>query len=321
MRGKSGRMQVLPGGSLLAHAVALAWAHAPLESLRARLGTSEALWDLAARAGKVALTLLVALVLLRLVPSLERLIIRVADRHSGGAEESRASTIPEGRQRLETLTRVVGSFARALIWAVTVVMILGTVGVQIAPLLAGAGIAGVAVGFGAQSIVKDFFAGFFILLENQFDVGDSVTISGVTGKVERMTMRITVLRDETGTAYFIPNSGVGLVANRTDGWSRAAMDVQFAMTVPDADVREALTAAANRANENLDSKRLLVEPAFIEGPLELGAAGVTWRVVARARPDRAAEARRALISAVRAELEARRLSYSGGAWSKPAAPS
>ncbi len=250
----------------------------------------------------IVVTIVLAAVLLRLVPVLERVILRWAGR-STRAGSATASTI-DAHQRIETLTRVTSSAARAVIWTITVITVAGHVGVAIAPLLAGAGIAGVAIGFGAQSIVRDFFAGFFILLENQFAVGDTVTIGQVTGTVEQMTLRVTLVRDAQGTAYFIPNSNITNVANRTQGHGRAVVEATFAWNVSEDDVRAVLEGATRRLASREDYKELFPHDMRIEGPSELVAGGVVWRLVAVTVPAGATEVRAAMISAFTAELHA-----------------
>src|SRR5437588_11730548 len=101
-------------------------------------------------------------------------------------------------------------------------------GLNLGPLLASAGIAGLAIGFGAQTLVHDFINGFFILLENQYDIGDVVRIAGVKGTVESMSLRMTVLRDEDGTIHLVPNSAVQIVSNTTRDWAQIALRVSVA---------------------------------------------------------------------------------------------
>src|SRR5437588_5735139 len=98
-------------------------------------------------------------------------------------------------------------------------------GLNLGPLLASAGIAGLAIGFGAQTLVKDVINGFFILLENQYDIGDNIRVAGVKGTVEAMNMRSTVLRDEDGTVHIIPNSEIKIVSNATRDWSQLTLRV------------------------------------------------------------------------------------------------
>jgi small conductance mechanosensitive channel len=282
-------------------------------------GFGDTAWLWVQRGIKAAVVILVGLLLLRLVPLLEKLVIRLSARHgepasADGERKSATVTAIQMQRRTETLTRVTGSVARAIIWAVTLIVTLGNVGLDIAPLIAGAGVAGVAVGFGAQSIVKDFFAGFFILLEGQFEIGDQVTVAGVSGKVERMTMRITVLRDpSTGAAHFIPNSSITLVANRTEGWSGASVDVVFGSNVAEEPIREALGEAAKLATKEMRKARVLLEDVTVEGPVEFTTAGITWRLASKVRPDRVAEARRLLISVVSRVLQSRSFGKRGGA--------
>ncbi|HEX9891056.1 MAG TPA: mechanosensitive ion channel domain-containing protein, partial [Actinomycetota bacterium] len=132
-------------------------------------------------------------------------------------------------QRVTTLTHSLAYVTRIAIWTLALLMVLDQFAVNLAPLLAGAGIAGVALGFGAQSLVKDFLSGFFILLENQFGVGDVIDVqtSGgpITGKVEQLSLRTTWLRSYDGTVHVVPNGNIQVVGNRFKGWARAIVDV------------------------------------------------------------------------------------------------
>lgn len=300
----------LPLHPLLAHAAILSQLTAdPPPVATVALGpltVSKTVYEIVTKIAAVAITVLIALILLRLVPVLERVVIRRAKQNSTTHYDESAAEL---RQRVETLTRVTGSIARALIWSVTVVLLMETVGVSVAPLIAGAGIAGVAVGFGAQSIVKDFFAGFFILFEHQFSVGDTVSIAGVTGTVELMTLRITMLRDTNGTAFFIPNSTITTVANKTLGWVRVMLDASFSFGVPEEKTRAALEAAAKRISALPHLKDALVEAVEVEGPIELTGGAVTYRLGAKAHVNRPAEVRQSMISGLQAELFAHGLGY------------
>jgi moderate conductance mechanosensitive channel len=260
-------------------------------------------WGLLSRGASVAMTLAVAVALLRAIPALERFVTRFASKHAT-SRDATVSTI-DAEQRLATLTKVTSSIAQAVIWTTTIIVVLGDLGIAVGPLLATAGIAGVAVGFGAQTIVKDFFSGFFILLENQFDVGDTITVNTVTGIVERMTLRITVLRDAAGTAYFFPNSNVVNVANRSYGWVRAALDAPFSPAIAVTDVHAALDAVIRRVNDDPELRKVLVEPARAEGPVSLAEGAVTWRLAARARPGFADEVKAATILALSDQINTR----------------
>jgi small conductance mechanosensitive channel len=130
------------------------------------------------------------------------------------------------KQREDTLVSTVGAGLRVSIWVLTILLLLAEVGIDIAPLLAGAGIAGVALGFGAQSMVKDFLAGIFILMENQYRVGDVIRVNQtVSGKVETVTLRATTLRDLDGMVHHIPNGHISIATNMTMEYANVNLDL------------------------------------------------------------------------------------------------
>ena len=131
-------------------------------------------------------------------------------------------------QQVKTVASVLTSVGVFVISFVAFLMVLGQLGLNLGPMLASAGIAGLAIGFGAQTLVHDFINGFFILFENQYDIGDTVRIAGVKGAVERMSLRNTVLRDEDGTVHIVPNSSIQIVSNMTRDWSQLALRVTVA---------------------------------------------------------------------------------------------
>ncbi|MCF8178437.1 MAG: mechanosensitive ion channel family protein [Sulfuritalea sp.] len=131
-------------------------------------------------------------------------------------------------KRIETLGRVFRYIASVVISLVTGILVLGEVGVSIAPILGAAGVVGVAVGFGAQSLVKDYFTGFFLLLENQMRQGDVVEAGGKAGVVEEITLRYLRMRDYSGNVHFVPNGSITTVTNMTRGFAQAVVDVGVA---------------------------------------------------------------------------------------------
>jgi small-conductance mechanosensitive channel len=132
-------------------------------------------------------------------------------------------------QRIEALASVLRSLTTFVIYAVAAFMILGEVGIELGPLIAGAGIIGVALGFGSQSLVKDFLSGVFILIEDQFGVGDIVNLDNETsGTVEAVSLRTTRLRAVDGTVWHVPNGEIRRVGNQSQHWSRALIDVEVA---------------------------------------------------------------------------------------------
>jgi small-conductance mechanosensitive channel len=206
-------------------------------------------------------------------------------------------------QRAATLTQAVSYVVRVVVWTVAILLVLGEVGISLGPLIAGAGIVGVALGFGAQSLVRDFLSGFFILLENQFGVGDGVEvmISGqmVAGKVEALSLRTTELRAFDGTLHIIPNGNVLLVSNKSKGWARAIVDVAVAY---DADLDRVETVLRELFEELKRDERL--RQAFHSGPDLLGVErfgdhDVVVRVVAETRPSRRGDIERELRTRIR----------------------
>lgn len=158
-------------------------------------------------------------------------ILRAISRKSA---ELHIRKLPSGVsvQQFRTVTSVVTSVGVFVIFFVAALEVLSLLGLNLGPMLASAGIAGLAIGFGAQTLVHDFINGFFILLENQYDIGDTVRIAGVKGTVERMSLRNTVLRDEDGTLHIVPNSSIQIVSNTTRDWSQLAMRVAVAYSEP-----------------------------------------------------------------------------------------
>lgn len=135
-------------------------------------------------------------------------------------------------QQVRTVASVLTSVGVFVIFFVAALEVLSLLGLNLGPMLASAGIAGLAIGFGAQTLVHDFINGFFILLENQYDIGDVIRIAGVKGTVESMSLRNTVLRDEDGTVHIVPNSSIQIVSNTTRDWSQLALRVVVAYAEP-----------------------------------------------------------------------------------------
>ncbi len=152
---------------------------------------------------------------------LVRLVARRIERSVNDGDDTLLTAV---EKRGHTIAQLVRSVGRAVL-LIGVVLLSFNLFVDIKPLLAGVGILSLAISFGAQSLVKDFIAGFFILFENQFVVGDVIQIGDKSGAVERMTLRIVTLRDVRGAIHIIPNGSIAMVSNLTRGWSRAVVDV------------------------------------------------------------------------------------------------
>jgi moderate conductance mechanosensitive channel len=187
-------------------------------------------------------------------------------------------------QRVSTVAKVLGGMVRALVWIVVILVVLGEVGVDLAPLLAGAGIAGIALGFGAQSLVKDFLSGFFILLEDQYGVGDVINLGDATGTVEDISLRVTRLRATDGTVWFVPNGEIKRVGNTSMEWSRALIDVQVAYESDLAAVTSAIGEVARAFAEDPDWAECVLEQPEVWGVQAMGPDGLTIRLVVKTAP-------------------------------------
>jgi len=199
-------------------------------------------------------------------------------------EDDDPDTLSDAEKRARTLGRILRQVVSIAIWVLAGVTILGELGVSIGPLLAGAGIAGVAVGFGAQSLVKDVISGFFLLLENQFRVGDVVSLAGVTGQVEAVNLRTTVLRDAEGTVHVVPNGTISVVSNRTRGWSRAIVDVGVAYREDTDRCYETLRRVGAEIEKDPLFGPKLVAPFEYPGVEQLGESAVVLRTMVQTRP-------------------------------------
>lgn len=207
-------------------------------------------------------------------------------------------------QRLETIARVLETVAILLIIAGTIVYTMVVWGIPVTPLVAGLGAVGVAVGFGAQDFVKDVIAGFFVLVEDQYAIGDVVEIAGVTGSVEDIRLRTTVLRSLDGVVHHVPNGDVRVASNLTPEISRIVVDIGVSY---DADVDAAIAAIADEAeryyHDDAWRSAHAGEPSML-GVNELGDSAVVIRVLLTTDPDRRWEVKREFLRRVKYRLDA-----------------
>jgi small-conductance mechanosensitive channel len=210
-------------------------------------------------AARIGLTLLLGLVAIRALGTAIRLLEDVLVR-AGKATE----TVPGAtRKRVSTLTGLVRTIAVSVVWATAAVIVIGQLGLDVTPILAGAGILGLAVGFGAQNLVRDVLSGFFLVLENHVRVGDVAVINGTGGLVEAITYRVTVLRDLAGVVHVFPNGSINTLANMTLRWSAYVMDIGVAYKEDTDRVADVMVRVA---------EELRADPALgpkILGPLEV----------------------------------------------------
>jgi small conductance mechanosensitive channel len=208
----------------------------------------------------------------------------------------------DSERRAETLGSVLTNAARVVVVAFFLLMTLQEFGVNIGPLVAGAGVAGVALGFGAQSLVKDVISGFFLLMENQFGVGDIINVDDKhTGTVERMTLRITQLRDSEGRAHFVPNGSIVRVVVLSKDFARALVDVEVGYDTDPDKAFQVLREAGRKLHEAMPEQA--VEPLEVKGIEVLGPSGFIIRTLTKTAPgaqwEVARELRRRILLAFR----------------------
>ena len=212
-------------------------------------------------------------------------------------------------QRAATLGNAVLTAVIVVLWATALMLVLGKLDVNLAPLLASAGVAGVALGFGAQSLVRDVLSGFFILLENQFGVGDTVeayTSAGpVSGKVEALTLRVTTLRAFDGSLHIIPNGNIQLISNKSRGWARAIVDVRLAYGEDVDRVRGVLEELFEEIRENGSLRDWVMNGPSVLGIETLAEFGQVVRVVADTRPSKRYDTERILREQITRRLAER----------------
>jgi small conductance mechanosensitive channel len=250
---------------------------------------------LLARPIQIAFILVLAFVVSRLV---RRAIRRLTSSARDGGVQRRLSSLRTPRalatsdempslrrtQRAETLGALLKSIATFIIWLTAGLMVLGTFGIDLAPLIAGAGIVGVAVGFGAQNLVRDFLSGIFMLLEDQYGVGDVIDLGEATGTVEGVGLRSTRVRDVDGVLWHVPNGEIRRVGNKSQGWARALLDVEIAYSN---DIPAAIRLMKQVADELWHDETfapLVLEEPEVWGVEALSPTGVRLRLVVKTRP-------------------------------------
>lgn len=277
---------------------------------------------------KVLLVLLLAFIVNRLVRrAINRFVARLIRDREEKAEErrkeeadSRMAVLREraaakarfltdqeerGKQRAQALGTVLRSLASLVIYAIALMITLGEFGVSLGPLVAGAGIVGIALGFGAQTLVRDYLSGIAMLIEDQYGVGDIIDVGDAAGVVEEVGLRTTRLRDVNGTVWFFPNGEIRRVGNKSQQWARAVLDVEVAY---DTDVNHAVRIIKQVADsvweDQLENATVLEEPE-IWGVEQFGPSAIAIRLVLKVEPGEqfatAREVRKRLKAAFDAE--------------------
>ncbi|WP_240974179.1 mechanosensitive ion channel family protein [Nonomuraea composti] len=275
---------------------------------------SNAWWaPLVSSAVVVVLIVLFAFVLRNVA---HRVITRVVNRaatggsitsrfRKGAATDGIDALLHERRkQRAETMGSVLKHVASVVILGTAVLTVLDRLTIPIAPLLTSVGILGVAIGFGAQELVKDFIAGMFMLLEDQYGVGDVIDAGPAVGTVEAVTLRVTRLRDADGRVWYVRNGTITRVGNESQGWSRAFMDVPVAYDADVVGVKVLLEHVAEEiwADPELRESKI-VEPPQVFGVEQLSDSSLVFRISAKTLPSAQAEVARELRLRVKTALD------------------
>ena len=212
-------------------------------------------------------------------------LLRVMVRRIAALQEKK---LPSGirAQKIRTMASVITSVGVFVIFFWAVLQALPLFGLNLGPLLASAGIAGLAIGFGAQTLVHDFINGFFILIENQYDIGDNVRIAGVKGTVEAMSLRHTLLRDEDGTVHFVPNSEIKIVSNTTRDWSQLTLRVTVAYSEPSDRIVKLLQEVGDEVRHDPAYADDIVSDIQVPGIDRVGNGEAEYLMLVKTRPNK-----------------------------------
>ncbi len=243
--------------------------------------TASTVTDLIVRPLEILLVLIVALLVARYGSKvIRRFLQRVADQAAAKRGTDRAGA------RVTTMSGLVANVWRIFVFVVAGGIVLGMLGIDLTPLLASATIIGATLGFGAQQIVRDYFSGIIMTMEDQYNIGDTVLVGGITGVVEDVSMRLTRFRGVDGTIYTIPNGDIRLVGNLSRGWARAVVDLVLpGASAADLDeVREVMGAAAHRVAALPEFAQHCTEPPKLVGLLGADATTMTVRVMLHTVP-------------------------------------
>jgi small-conductance mechanosensitive channel len=247
------------------------------------------------QAPRILAILFIAFILSRLLKLVTRHLTQLSHR------QDLPSTVRS--QQLRTLAGVIYSIGLFVIVFIASMQILALLGVNMGPLLASAGIAGLAIGFGAQTLVKDFINGFFILAENQYDIGDTVRIAGVQGVVDMMTLRRTVLRDADGTIHTVPNSTIQVVSNLTRDWTQVSLQVSVAYGVDSDQVIALLKQVGTELASDPKFANMIVATPEVPGIDKVSGTSVDYLMLVKTKPGAQFAVKRELQRRVKTSFE------------------
>ncbi|GAB3470738.1 mechanosensitive ion channel family protein [Kineococcus endophyticus] len=288
-----------------------------VDSAEAQAGASDVVAFLLDKPLKVVVVLLVCWIArylaMRLIGRVATGIATGAGRLGGGRRNGLLESSPllneRRQQRAETLASVLKSTVTFVLGMLAILVVLDTVGIAIAPFLASAGIAGVALGFGAQALVKDFLSGIFMLAEDQYGVGDSVDLGDAAGTVEAVGLRVTRLRDVKGTVWYVRNGEILRVGNQSQGWARAVVDVSVAYGENLARAQEVLQRLADHLVEEEEWKPLVLDKPEVWGVEQMTTDGIVLRLVVKTAPLQQWAVQRELRRRIKAAFDAEGIEF------------
>lgn len=293
------------------------WLYHLLTKLGVSPDTASTVTDLIVRPLSILLVVIVAALVARYgAKFIRRLLARIANQAATRSGSQRAGA------RVTTMSALAANVWRLFVFVIAGAIVLGMLGINLTPLLASATIIGATLGFGAQQIVRDYFSGVLMTMEDQYNIGDSVTVGGVTGVIEDVTIRLTRFRGIDGTLYVIPNGDIRLIGNLSRGWARAVVD----LTLPGpaaADlerVRTVIEGAAQEVAQRPEFANHATEPPNMIGLFSADAATITVRVMLLTVPSLRDPLTRALREAAIEALARAELWPADPAPPAPAAP-
>jgi hypothetical protein len=223
---------------------------------------------------------------------------------NGAAGQAESGLVDERRkQRVRALGAILRSAASVTIFSIAGFIVLGDLGINLAPLLASAGVVGVAIGFGAQNLVRDYLSGVFMLVEDQYGVGDVITVGDATGTVENVTLRITRVRDVNGIVWHIRNGAIETVGNESQGWARAVLDFPVPFESDLATIRNVLQETGDMMWNEPTWRAVMLEAPEVWGAQSISGDQVVMRIVAKTPPLRQWEVEREMRARAKAALQ------------------
>jgi small conductance mechanosensitive channel len=228
------------------------------------------------------LVILFAAVIIRWIAS--KAIDRVVRRAETAAIPGARQSFNRRAQRAKSLGTLLKSITTTVVFGIAFVMVLSEVGMNVAPILASAGVLGLAIGFGAQNLVKDFLSGVMMMVEDQYGVGDAVDLGEAIGTVEAVGLRVTRVRDVDGTVWYVRNGEILRVGNQSQNWARTVLDISVSYSEDLTRVREVLTEVAHSLWDDEDYRDIIIEEPEVWGVQNLGPEAVVVRVTLKTAP-------------------------------------